>query len=176
MPLERQEQLWGPGKLVPWFGSNFGVNNITGGHYDRGNFPCSVCPAMLSFLLCNHVLQLTGALYAVGEGDGGRYPAGHDYCLLYHNVSIKVHHGSILSDAAGDHFHAVSQGILYKNSIRVLLNFYQHAPPPAVMSQKGMQGVGVFLLTIAQLCLILERGCSRCIPPTPSCVIPPKST
>lgn len=42
IPLETQRQLWGD-ELVPWFGSNLGINNITGCHYDRNNFPCSVC-------------------------------------------------------------------------------------------------------------------------------------
>jgi hypothetical protein len=74
----------------------------------------------------------------VCKGDGNRFPAGFDYCLPYHNVSVQVHHGTILSDIAADHFHAVSQGLMYKNAMRVLLNFYMHTPPASAMSQKGM--------------------------------------
>ena len=78
------------------------------------------------------------SLYALVKGDGNLFPAGFDYCLSYHNLAIKIHHETILSDAASDHFHAVGQGVMYKNSMRVILNFYMHTPGPAEMSQTGV--------------------------------------
>ena len=89
------------------------------------------------------------SLYALVKDDGNLFPAGFDYCLPYHNLAIKIHHRTILSNAVSNLFHAIGQGVMYKNSMCLILNFYMHTPKPAEMSQTGVSLIYGFVVSTA---------------------------